>query len=133
MSLRQKFLRKIYPLWMWWLKKNKKNMTVLNNEETNAPASFYDLKATLISGQPFNFDQLKGKKVLLVNTASDCGYTAQYADLELLHQQYPHELAMLGFPANDFGQQEQGSNEEISNFCQVHYGVSFFMMQKSSV
>jgi glutathione peroxidase len=95
--------------------------------------SFYELHDTLIDGTACDFSQFKGKKVMLINTASDCGYTGQYASLEDLHQHYGDKLIMLAFPANDFGAQEQGSNEEIYAFCQKNYGVTFPLMQKSIV
>ena len=72
-------------------------------------------------------------KILIVNTASDCGYTPQYTDLEKLYKEYKDKLIILGFPANDFGEQEKGSNEEIASFCQINYGVTFPLMQKSTV
>ena len=76
---------------------------------------------------------LEGKKVLVVNTASKCGFTPQYEDLEALHQQHPDDLVIVGFPANNYGGQEPGSNSEIANFCQKNYGVSFPMAAKVSV
>lgn len=95
--------------------------------------SFYDLKDTFIDGKPCDFSQFKGKKVMLINTASDCGYTGQYSGLEELHKQFAGRIEMIAFPANDFGAQEQGSNEEIHSFCQRNYGVTFLLMQKSTV
>jgi len=76
---------------------------------------------------------LKGKKIMLVNTASDCGYTNQYTDLQKLSEQYKDKLVVLGFPANDFKEQEKGTNEEIAEFCKKNYGVSFPLMEKSTV
>jgi len=94
--------------------------------------SFYDFKLKSIDGKIINFSDFKGKKVLIVNTASECGYTPQYADLQELHVKYP-SLVILGFPANNFGGQEPGSNEVIRGFCQKNYGVTFQMMEKISV
>ncbi len=96
--------------------------------------SFYDYTVEDINGNPFNLANLKGKKVLVVNTASKCGFTPQYADLEKLYQEYKdRNFIIIGFPANNFMGQEPGSNEEIKNFCMVNYGVSFPMMAKISV
>ena len=97
------------------------------------PVDFYSLSFKTIDGANFKFDQLKGKKVLIVNTASKCGYTPQYKELEELSKQYKDQLVVIGFPSNDFGAQEPGSNEEIKNFCEVNYGVTFLLMEKSSV
>ena len=94
---------------------------------------FYSLKATDIDGNEFSFESLKGKKVLIVNTASKCGFTPQYKELEELHQKYGDKLVIIGFPANNFMSQEPGTDEEIAEFCQKNYGVSFKMMSKISV
>lgn len=99
-----------------------------------ARASFYDLAAETLEGQPFSFSQLRGKRVLIVNTASKCGYTPQYAELEALHASYAAKgLVVIGFPCNDFGRQEPGTEEEIGAFCSRNYGVTFQMMEKVSV
>ena len=96
--------------------------------------SFYDLKATDINGEEFDFANLKGKKVLIVNTASKCGYTPQYEGLQELFEQYGGDnFVIIGFPANNFMKQEPGSNEDIKSFCTKDYGVSFPMMSKISV
>jgi glutathione peroxidase len=96
-------------------------------------ASIYDFKVPGIDGKPINLKKYKGKKVLIVNTASKCGYTPQYTDLENLHKAYGDKLAIIGFPANNFGGQEPGSNEEIQEFCKKNYGVTFKMAEKVSV
>lgn len=102
--------------------------------QLQAQTSFYDLKAKTIEGQDFNFSSLKGKKVLVVNTASKCGYTYQYEDLEKLFQAYKEKnFIIIGFPADNFGHQEPGSNSEIQEFCKKNYGVNFQMMEKISV
>lgn len=79
--------------------------------------SFYDFKLKAIDGKEIDFSTFKGKKVLIVNTASECGYTPQYDELEKLHETHGNKLTILGFPANNFGGQEPGSNEEIGAFC----------------
>lgn len=96
--------------------------------------SFYDFTVKDIDGKSISLSAFKGKKVLVVNTASKCGNTPQYADLEKLYKEYENKnFVIIGFPANDFMGQEPGTNEEIKNFCQVNYGVSFPMMSKISV
>jgi glutathione peroxidase len=95
---------------------------------------FYDLKSRTIDGKIFNFSELKGKKVLVVNTASRCGFTPQYAELEKIYTHYKDSnFVVIGFPANNFNKQEPGSNEEIKEFCTKNYGVTFPMMEKISV
>ena len=100
-------------------------------EEVMTQQSFYDLRAQTIDGEEFLFSELKGKRVLIVNVASKCGYTPQYEELQKLHEQYGGEdFIILGFPANDFGFQEPGSESQIKSFCSKNYGVSFQMMSK---
>ncbi|MES2139969.1 MAG: glutathione peroxidase [Bacteroidota bacterium] len=99
-----------------------------------AQTSFYDLKAKTIEGNDFDFSSLKGKKVLVVNTASKCGYTPQYEDLEKLFQAYKDKnFVIIGFPANNFMHQEPGTNADIKEFCTKNYGVTFQIMEKVSV
>ena len=96
--------------------------------------SFYDLEAKTISEQNVSLSQYKGKAVLVVNVASKCGFTGQYSGLETLYNDYKDKgFTILGFPSNDFGAQEPGSNDEIATFCQRNYGVSFPMMAKIPV
>lgn len=98
-----------------------------------APASVYDFQLKSIEGKEFSLAQYKGKKVLVVNTASKCGYTPQYADLQKLANLYKDKLVIVGFPANNFGQQEPGSNTEIKSFCEKRFGVTFPLSEKISV
>ena len=100
---------------------------------TEPGKSFYDFKMKAINGKEVDFSAFKGKKVLIVNVASKCGFTPQYEDLQKLHELYQHKVEVLGFPANNFGKQEPGSNQEIAQFCQLNYGVSFQMFEKISV
>lgn len=96
--------------------------------------TIYDFEAQQINGKTVALEQFKGKALLIVNTASACGFTPQFAGLEELHKTYgPQGLVVLGFPCNQFGAQDAGSNDEISDFCQVNYGVSFTMMEKIDV
>jgi len=100
----------------------------------NAQTTFYDFTVEDISGQEYPLSQLKGKKVLVVNTASKCGYTPQYEGLQELYEKYgDDDFVIVGFPANNFLKQEPGSNEEIAEFCTLNYGVTFPMMSKISV
>jgi glutathione peroxidase len=97
-------------------------------------ASIYDFEAQQIGGKAVPLAQFRGKPMLIVNTASACGFTPQFAGLEELHKRYADRgLVVLGFPCNQFGSQDPGSNEEIASFCQVNYGVSFPMMAKIDV
>ena len=96
--------------------------------------SFYSFKTTTIDGKPFDLASLKGKKVLVVNTASQCGNTPQYAKLQALYDQYKSKgFVVIGFPANNFGGQEPGTNKEIQAYCTENYKVTFPMMEKISV
>lgn len=106
-------------------------------QSSNMPNSgerFHELAATDIQGKPFAFSQLKGKKVLVVNTASECGYTPQYKQLQELHEQFGEKgLVIIGFPCNQFGGQEPGAEEQVEAFCQKNYGVTFPLMSKVDV
>ncbi len=96
--------------------------------------TIYDYTVEDINGDEFKFSDLKGKKILIVNTASKCGFTPQFDGLENLYQKYKDQnFVIVGFPSNDFGQQDPGSNEEIAEFCRLNYGVTFPMMSKISV
>ena len=99
-----------------------------------APAtSVHDFKVAGLDGNSIDLAKYKGKKILIVNTASKCGYTPQYADLEKLYEQYKDKLVVIGFPANNFGQQEPGTSQEITEFCTKNYGVTFPMADKVDV
>jgi glutathione peroxidase len=98
-----------------------------------AAVSIYNFKVPGLDGKSINLSKYKGKKILIVNTASKCGFTPQYADLEKLHTTYKGKIVVLGFPANNFKGQEPGSNTEIQEFCKKNYGVTFPMAGKVSV
>ena len=95
--------------------------------------SFYDFKVRSLDGQEIDFTRYRGRKVLIVNTASKCGYTPQYKDLEVIHNTYGDKVDVLGFPANNFLWQEPGSDAEIATFCEKNFGVDFQMFSKISV
>ena len=133
MTTRQKILKAGYPAMMWFTKLTGVNSKSITNKGVTAPESFYNLPATLIDDSTINLDQYKGKKILLVNTASDCGYTGQYEQLEKLYQKHREKLVILGFPANDFKGQEKGTDLAIASFCKLNYGVSFPLFKKSKV
>ena len=133
MTFRQKLLKGIYPVLMWLTGKKGGKMTEVLKGNLPAPVSFYSLKAELNNGSVMDFATLRGKQVLLVNTASNCGYTHQYKALQELYEKHQPGLVVIGFPANDFKEQEKGTDEEIASFCQVNYGVKFPLVKKASV
>jgi glutathione peroxidase len=104
-----------------------------NHTKQESLVSFYSLQAKTNNGEIVPFERFKGKKVLLVNLASQCGYTPQYNELEELYQLRKNEIIVLGFPSNDFGGQEPGTDEEIENFCKVNFGVTFPLFHKDHV
>jgi glutathione peroxidase len=134
MTYRQKLLKAFYPVWMWYTKVTGTNTTVATNTAgVKPPQSFYDLSLQLNDGSRLQFNTLQGKKVLLVNTASNCGYTQQYADLQKLQASLPGKLVVIGFPANDFKQQEKADDATIEQFCTLNFGVRFPLAAKSTV
>ena len=133
MSYKQSVLKTLYPVIMWSSKASGKKQTLINKQNAAPIVSFYSLKMKDINGKDFSFEQFKGKKIMIVNTASDCGFTGQYEALEKLSLQYADKLVVIGFPSNDFKEQEKGGNENIAAFCKKNYGVSFPLMEKSIV
>ena len=131
MTVKQLVLKKVYPVLM----KLAKNKAVVMVNPTNQPAlqSFYSLKTELNNGDLLPFESLRNKKVMIVNTASDCGYTAQYEALQQLWEQYSSSLTIIAFPTNDFGEQEKKSDDAIASFCKINYGVTFPIAKKSVV
>lgn len=114
--------------------KNQKNdVSQTKTIENTMGKTIYDYKVESLDGKEINFADFKGKKILIVNTASECGFTPQYADLEKLSKEYPDNLVVVGFPANNFGGQEPGSNQEIGAFCEKNFGVTFPLAAKVSV
>lgn len=101
--------------------------------ESEKIMSIYDFEIQSLDGENINFSDFKGKKILIVNTASECGYTPQYADLQEVHESFGSKVTVLGFPANNFGGQEPGSNEQIAQFCEKNFGVTFQLFSKMEV
>jgi len=134
MSGRQNMLKSFYPV----LTKVTRFFGV-NNRVINAPnkssslASVYDIPFELNNGDTVSLQAWKGKKIIVVNTASDCGYTGQYEELQALYKNNKGEVVIIGFPANDFKNQEKGTNEEIAAFCKKNYGVEFPIAMKAIV
>ncbi len=132
MTGKQTFMKFFYPAIEAAGKLFKVNSKVLSSQ-TPAATSFYDLKAIMNNGKEYDFSLLRHKKVLIVNTASNCGYTAQYDDLEKLYGIEKDKLEIIAFPANDFKEQEKDDDETIANFCKINFGVTFPLMKKTVV
>ena len=130
---RQQILKWLYPLFVLFKRRKGENRTLETGKNVKPGASFYALSAALNNGSNLPLDSLRGKKILIVNTASDCGYTNQYSELQALYEKHKDKLVVIGFPSNDFREQEKGSDEEIAKFCQVNFGVSFPLAKKSLV
>lgn len=111
-------------------KTSGENFITVSND---SPKNIYGFKVASLDGSTIDFSTFKGKKILIVNTASECGYTPQYKELEELYKKYQGKLVIVGFPANNFGEQEPGTNTEIKAFCTKNYGVTFPMAAKVSV
>ena len=112
--------------------KAKTKNIILNTNNIAPKKSFYELEAISIDGEKISFDQYKNKKILIVNVASKCGYTYQYEGLQKLQDIHQDKVIVLGFPANDFFNQESGSNEEIEEFCEINFGITFRMFEKTT-
>jgi glutathione peroxidase len=132
MTPKQKILKAFYPALMFATKLFGANTKVLTGSAAPTTA-IYDVATILNNGTPLNLNQYKGKHILIVNTASNCGYTNQYTNLQTLQTQNANNLVILAFPANDFKQQEKDDDATIANFCKLNYGVTFPVMQKSVV
>ncbi len=134
MSTRQSILKSFYPALTGITRFLGINNRVLLSGENASPAeSVYDIPFETISGEQSSLAAYKGKKIIVVNTASDCGYTGQYEELQQLFSKAKAEIMVVGFPANDFKEQEKGSNAQIAAFCKKNYGVEFPIAQKTSV
>jgi glutathione peroxidase len=130
MTIRQKLMKLFYPLLVWPQQKSARKKILVNRQGVVPAVLFHALSVTLNNGQQMPFEVLRGKKVLLVNTASNCGYTAQYAELQKLYEHTKDHLAIIAFPTNDFKAQEKGTDEDIAAFCSVNFGVQFPLARK---
>lgn len=132
-TIKQKILKRLYPL-IRKAAKNTRNGAVISNDQHIAPTtSLYDLEVLLSGGESLDMGTFKGKKILLVNSASDCGYTGQYEELQGLYETAGEKVAIIAFPANDFGMQERKDDASIQAFCQASYGISFPIAKKGVV
>ncbi len=132
MTIRQKLLSAFYPIYKRLAAFAGIHSRIKSHIKT-APVSFYSLQSVLNNGDNFSFEMLRGKKVIIVNTASDCIYTAQYENLEKLFAENKNKLVIIGFPTNEFKKQENKNDQQIAEFCKINYGVTFPIMKKSSV
>ncbi|MEO5967945.1 MAG: glutathione peroxidase [Ferruginibacter sp.] len=115
---------------------SNKVLKVNNKVKTSSKkstSSFYNLKTEMNNNSVLDFEYLKNKKILIVNTASECGYTQQYESLQQLHTQMGERLTIIGFPSNDFAKQEQRNDNQIEEFCKINFGVTFLLAKKSGV
>jgi len=134
MSTRQNVLKSFYPVLTSVTRFFGVNSKVVLPKTVSEPVtSVYTIPFELINGDTADLSAYRGKKIVVVNTASDCGYTGQYEELQKLYEQRKEEVVIIGFPANDFKQQEKGSNEEIASFCKKNYGVDFPLAMKTTV
>ena len=133
MTFKQRVLKLVYPLWMLYARVAQDQPVVKNQKSIQPTQSIYDLSFQLNTGQTISLKDFIGKKILFVNTASDCGYTDQYDELQQLYAQQGKKLVVIGFPANDFKHQEKGTDEQIAEFCRLNYGVTFPLSKKSVV
>ena len=134
MTITQTFKKTVYPVLLMagkWLKYNGKH--IINKKNSPPAIPIYTLSAYTNQGELVSFHDFKGQYILLANTASDCGYTAQYAELQKLQDRHKGRLAVLAFPANDFGGQEPANDDDIAEFCGSNFGVKFPVMLKSDV
>jgi len=134
MTIKQNFLKLVYPLIIKGSKQQNMNTKILENTDNIQPkTSVYDIPFELNNGKIETLAEYKNKKILIVNTASNCGYTNQYEGLERLYEENIDELELIGFPSNDFKEQEKGTDEEIAEFCKINYDVTFPLAKKSVV
>lgn len=135
--MKSRFLLAMFMSLQVWLSScfnsNKVASAQMQKDKTTITTSFYDLKARSIDGKEIKMSSYKGKKIVILNTASKCGYTSQYADWQKFYEANKENVVVLGFPCNQFMGQEPGSAQEISNFCQLNYGVTFPMFEKVNV
>jgi glutathione peroxidase len=132
-TFKQKILRKLYPLFRKLSKKGKNGTKRVNTQNRQPVHSVYDYTVHLNNGQKIDLKECQNRKIIFVNTASDCGYTGQYAELQSLYANNAGKLMIIAFPSNDFAGQEKASDSDIASFCQINYGVTFPVAVKGSV
>jgi glutathione peroxidase len=132
MTARQILLKLAYPF-MMMLKPAGRSIVLKNDENVQPPLSVYELSVELINGETISLSQFRGKKLLIVNTASDCIFTGQYETLQKVFEAHKDSLAIIGFPSNDFKAQEKKADADIASFCKLNYGVTFPLAKKSGV
>lgn len=133
MTLKQQILKWVYPIFVGYKNWMGKNKSLVHDKYSMPNVPFHSLIVNLNNGADLPLETLKNKKVLIVNTASNCGYTRQYEELQKLYNAYREKLVVIAFPSNNFKEQEKGSDEEIASFCQVNFGVTFPIASKSVV
>lgn len=133
MTFRQRLLKTLYPIIAKGSRNTPNGFIARKPQQSQRGEPVSNISIQLNSGQNTTLKSFEGKKILLVNTASDCGYTGQYAELQKLQVAMPNKLVVIGFPANDFKEQEKLGDAEIANFCQRNYGVTFPLAKKSVV
>lgn len=134
MTIKQKLFKILYPLIIKGSKQQNMNTKILENTNNIQPkTSVYEIPIELNNGKVETLAEYKNKKILIVNTASHCGYTNQYEGLERLYEENIDDLELIGFPSNNFKEQEKGDDEEIAEFCKINYGVTFPLAKKSDV
>lgn len=133
MTLKQQILKWVYPIFVGYKNWMGKNKSLVHDKYSMPNVPFHSLIVNLNNGADLPLETLKNKKVLIVNTASNCGYTRQYEELQKLYNAYREKLVVIAFPSNNFKEQEKGSDEEIASFCQVNFGVTFPIASKSIV
>ncbi len=131
--MRQRILKLLYPVLMVFRKVSRGKKILYNKKKIEPLESFFELSIELNNGKVISLKKYKGKKILLVNTASDCGYTAQYSELQKLSVRFKEALVVIGFPANDFKEQEKGTDNEVATFCKKNFGISFPLAKKTKV
>lgn len=134
MTVQQSILKFLYPLIVLLDKLMPvKDAFLVNSNHTLPVTPIYNIQVMANDNSTISLEKYKGKKILIVNTASNCGFTAQYEELESLYKQYQDKLIIIAFPSNDFKGQEPGNDTSISKFCKINYGVTFPIMKKSDV
>ena len=133
MTVRQKIMKAFYPVISYFNNVKRTEKMVLKNDSVSPAQNLFELPLNLNTGEVTTLSKYKGRKLLLVNTASNCGLTGQYEELQALYEKYKGKLEIIGFPANDFKEQEKGSDEDIAQFCKINYGVQFPLAKKSTV